>query len=189
MQLGLSAILCAISFASVASADVVFDSVGIIEADAVKKFGGLRQYGVSLGYRVRGDSNRFWIPSSLELSTGWIERGGDTSNFVSFGPTYRMHLSGSEFGRWFADFSSQPTYISKSSFGGKSLGGKFFFTTYLGVGAYLDRQRRTSFLLRYQHTSNAGMDGDNPGVDMIGLTLSFHFGSNRRLLAAGNPSM
>ena len=188
IHLGLPAILCAISFVSAASADVVFDSVGIIEADAVKKFDGMRQHGILLSYRVRSDSDRFWIPSSLELSAGWLERGADTAEFVIFGASYRMHLGSNDFGRWFTDFGSQPTYISKSTFNGKPLGGKFFFTSYLGLGAYLDRQRRTSFLLRYQHTSNAGMDGDNPGVDMIGLTLNYHFGGNRRLFAAGNPS-
>ncbi len=188
MHLCLPATICAIFFASTAGADVVVDSIGIIKGDAVKKFDGLRQHGILFSYRVRSESNRFWIPSSLELSAGWLERGTDKSEFVIFGPSYRMNLSRSDFGRWFADFGSQPTYISKSTFNGKTLGGKFFFTTYLGVGAYLDKQRKTSFLLRYQHTSNAGLDGDNPGVDMIGVTLSYHFGNNERLLAAGNAS-
>ena len=180
--------LCATFLSSSAIADITLNGIGVTEAGAVKKFDGMRQHGVFLSYRVRSDSNRLWVPSSLELASGWIERGGDRSNFVSLGPSYRMHFRGSDFGRWFADFGSQPTYISKSNFGGKPLGGKFFFTTYMGAGAYLDSRRRTCFLLRYQHTSNAGLDGDNPGVDMVGLTISYHFGETHRLLSAENTS-
>ncbi len=187
LRLSLSVILYAVLVASTAQADVVFDSVGIVEADAVKKFDGLRQHGLVLTYRVRSESNRFWVPSSLDLSAGWLERASDTSNYVSFGPSYRINL-GSGYGRWFADFGSHPTYIGKSSFDRKPLGGSFFFTSYLGVGAYLDSQQRMSFLLRYQHTSNAGIDGDNPGVDMIGLTFSYHFAELHRLASAENSS-
>ncbi len=184
LQSKLAVILCAGFFASSACADVVFDSVGIIEADSVKKFSGLRQHGVSLSYRVRDESTKFWIPSSLDIAAGWLERDGDTASFISIGPSYRMHLNNSDWGRLFADFGAHPTYVSDTNFGGKSLGGKFFFTSYLGVGAYLDRQRRTSLSLRYQHTSNGGLSHANPGVDMLGLTLSYHFGADQRLLSA-----
>jgi len=180
LNLSRPAIICAIFFASTASADIHFDYIAIIETVAVKKFDGLRQHGVVLRYSARVKSRRFWTPNSMELSTGWIDRGNDTSFFVTFGPTYRAELGKSQPGRWFVDFASQPTYISKSDFGGKSLGGKFFFTSYLGIGAYLGRQRKTTFIVRFQHTSNAGLDGNNPGVDMVGLTLSYRFGRNRR---------
>ena len=176
--------LFVVLFVRPVSADLRLDSVGILEAEAVKKFDGLRQHGVAIGYRVRDESDRFWVPTSLELSAGWLECGADTAKFVSFGPTYRFHIGRTEFGRWFADVGSLPTYMSNSEFHGKPLGGNFFFTSYLGVGAYLDRNRRTSFLLRYQHTSNAGVDGENPGVDMLGLTFSYHFGNDRKLFSA-----
>ncbi len=154
--------------------------VGIIAAESVKKFSGMRQQGFTLDFLVRSESSRFWLPSSLNLSSGWLERGDDTANFVSFGPSYRMHFSKRDTGRWFADFGIQPTYIGQSRYGGKALGGRFFFTNYLGVGAYLGRKRRASFLIRYQHTSNAGLDDTNPGVDMVALTLSYQIGSKRR---------
>lgn len=180
----LAVVLCVVLSASSARADVVFDSLGFLEADSVKTFDDMRQHGLVLGFRVHSESKKFWIPTSLELSAGWLERNSDKTEFISFGPSYRLPLSKSGFGRWFTDFGSHPTYIAKSTFGGRSLGGTFFFTTYVGLGVYLDRERKTSALLRYQHTSNAGLDGHNPGVDMVGLNFSYHFGARQRLLSA-----
>ena len=177
-------ILCAIFLAPSARADIQFSSVGILEAVSVKKFSGMHQHGVLLRYRVSSWSTSIWLPSTLDFTAGWLERGSDTASFISVGPSYRMHLNKSNLGRWFADFGAHPTYVSKSQFGGKPLGGKFFFTSYLGLGAYLDRQRKTSLLLRLQHTSNSGLSNCNPGVDMLGLTVSYHVGADRQLFSA-----
>lgn len=184
LQLKLAVIISAISFASSASTEVVFDSVSIRSADSVKKFDGMGQHGVQFNYRVLSEKKAFWIPTSLDLGLGWVELGGDSAAWFSFGPTYRFHLSKSDHGRWFTELASHPTYLSGSDFGGKPLGGKFHFTSYLGLGAYLDRNRKTSLMLRYQHTSNAGLSDANPGVDMLGLTFSYHFGRKQQLVSA-----
>ena len=177
-------VLCAIFLAPSARADIQFSSVGILSADSVKKFSGMRQHGLLLSYRVNTVSKSLWVPSKLDFTAGLLERGGDSSLFVSFGPTYRFNMKRSEPGRWFMEIGSHPTYVSESQFGGKPLGGQFFFTSYLGLGAYLDRQRKTCLLLRYQHTSNAGLSNSNPGVDMLGLTFSYHFGGDQQLVSA-----
>jgi len=184
LQSSLAVVLCAIFVAPSARADIQLSSVGILSADSVKKFSGMRQHGLLLSYRVNTVSRGFWVPSKLDLAAGLLERGSDSALFVSFGPTYRFNMSKSEPGRWFVDFGSHPTYVGKSQFGGKPLGGNFFFTSFLGLGAYLDRQRKTCLLLRYQHTSNAGLSNSNPGVDMLGLTFSYHFGADQQLLSA-----
>jgi hypothetical protein len=184
LQSSLAVVLCAILFASPARADIALTSVGILSADSVKKFSGMRQHGLLLSYRGNTVSKSFWVPSKLDFAAGHLERGSDSSLFVSFGPTYRFSRKKSEPGRWFVDIGSHPTYVSKSQFGGKPLGGNFFFTSFLGLGAYLDRQRKTCLLLRYQHTSNAGLSNSNPGVDMLGLTFSYHFGADRQLFSA-----
>ena len=164
-----------------ARADIQLSSVGILEAKSVKKFSGMHQRGVLLRYRVRAQTTSFWLPSTMDFTAGWLERGNDAASFISFGPSYRMYLNKSNLGRWFAEFGSHPTYFSKSQFGGKPIGGKFFLTSYLGLGAHLDRQRKTSLLLRYQHTSNAGLSNTNPGVDILGLMVSYHFGADQQL--------
>jgi hypothetical protein len=184
LQSSLAVVVCAILFASPARADISLTSVGILSADSVKKFSGMRQHGLLLSYQINTVSKSLWVPSKLDFTAGQLERGGDSSLFVSFGPTYRFNMKKSEPGRWFMEIGSHPTYVSKSQFGGKPLGGNFFFTSFLGLGAYLDRQRRTCLLIRYQHTSNAGLSNSNPGVDMLGLTFSYHFGADQQLLSA-----
>ncbi len=178
-------ILFAIFLAPSARADIQVSSVGILAAETVKHVDGMHQQGVLLRYRVNNRSASSWIPSSLDLTTGTLERGSDAGSFVSFGPSYRYDVSKSEAGRWFVDFGVHPTYVAKSTYGGRSLGGNFHFTSYLGLGAYLGRQKKTSVLIRYQHTSNAGMNTPNPGLDMMGLTISYHFGGDQQLLSAG----
>ena len=82
------------------------------------------------------------------------------------------------------DFGVHPTWLTRTEFRERPLGGNFHFTSYLGLGAYLGRQRKTSVLIRYQHTSNAGIDSPNPGLDMMGLTFSYHFGEDQQLFSA-----
>jgi len=178
-------ILCAIFFAPSAQADIQFSSVGILAAETVNNVSGLHQHGVLLRYRVNSQSTRFWIPSSLDLTAGMLERGIDAGSFISFGPSYRYDMSKSEAGRWFVDFGVHPTYVAKSMYGGRALGCDSHFTSHLGLGAYLGRQRKTSVLIRYLHMSNAGMNTPNPGLEMMGLTISYHFGGDHQLLSAG----
>ena len=187
-RLTIAVILCAIFLAPSARADIRFSSVGILEAESVKKFSGMHQRGVLLRYQVSAQTTSFWLPSTLDLTAGWLERGSNAASFISFGPTYQLDMNKSEPGRWFMDFGVHPTFVSQSRFGGKNLGGKVFFTSYLGIGAYLDQQRTTSLLLRYQHSSNAGLSDTNPGVDMLGLTFSYHFGGDQQLLSAGKAN-
>ena len=179
-------ILSAIFLAASARADIQFSSVGILAADSVQKFAGMRQYGVLLGYQVNSRSKVFWMPSRLDFSAGWLERGSNASAFVSAGPSYRWHMNKSDQSKWFVDFGAHPTFVSQSRFEGKNLGGEVFFTSHLGFGTYLGRQRKTSLLLRYQHTSNAGLNDRNPGVEMLGLAFSYNFGGDRMTLSADN---
>ena len=181
-------ILCAIFLAPLARADIQLSSVGILEAKSVKKFSGMHQRGVLLRYRVRAQTTSFWLPSTMDFTAGWLQRGSAAGSLISFGPSYRIKLNKSNLGRWFVDFGSHPTYFSRSEFGGKHIGGKFLFTSHIGLGAHLDRQRKTSLVLRYQHTSNAGLSDTNPGVDKLGLTFSYHFGADEQLSLAAKDS-
>ena len=180
----LAVFVCTVFLTVSARADLEFSSVGIVGADSTKKFSGMRRYGMLFGYRVNSSSTRFWVPTRLDLTAGLMERGSDSAAFVSFGPSYRIPIAKSGEADWFVDLGAHPTFISDSHFNGKDLGGSFHFTSYLGLGAYLDRQRTTSVLLRYHHTSNAGLDDDNPGVDMLGLTIRYTFDGDGDILYA-----
>ncbi len=180
----LAATWIAVLLASSAGADMQLSSIGVIGADSTKKFSGMRQYGVSLSYRVDSASRSFWIPTELDLTTGILERGTDTAAYVSFGPSYRIPIGDAERSSVFVGLGVHPTWISESRFEGSELGGHFHFTSHLGIGAYLDRRRTRSLLLRYQHTSNAGLDVPNPGVDMLALTFRYSFGGEPEELYA-----
>jgi len=184
LQSNLAVVLCAILFAPLARADLQFNSAGILAAESVNNVSGLHQYGVLLRYRVNSQSKKIWMPNSLDLAIGSLEQGSDAGAFISFGPSYRFRIGKFDAGRWFMGFGVHPTWLTRTEFLGRDLGGHFHFTSHLGLGAYLGRQRKTSFLIRYQHTSNAGIDSPNPGLDMIGLTFSYHFGEDQQLLSA-----
>ncbi len=177
--LKLTATLVAVFLATTARADTWIDAIGFIGADATKKFSGMRQAGMLLSHPMANVSNSFWVPSELEFSAGMLERGRDSAGYVSFGPTYRIPIGKGDRDRWFVGFGMHPTYVSESDFEGEDLGGHFFFTSFLGVGAYVDRRRAIGVMLRYLHTSNAGLDDKNPGVDMLGLTFRYRFGHTR----------
>jgi hypothetical protein len=188
LRLELAIFLCAMSLAPLAYADIQFGSVGIQTAESANNVSGTHQNALSLRYQVISQSSKFWLPSSLDLTVGALESGTDTGSFVSFGPSYRFGLGKRKSGKWFVDFGIHPTYLGKNVYSGRPIGGNFHFTSYLGLGTFLGQQRKTSILLRYQHTSNAGIKNPNPGLDMVGLTFSYHFGINDRLLSAKNNS-
>ena len=182
----LAVILYAVFLSSFARADIQLSSIGILGADSVRKFAGMSQYGAVLGNRFSNQSKVFWMPGRLDFSAGRLERGSNASAFVSVGPSYRWHLNKIDQSKWFVDFGVHPTYVSQSGFEGKNLGGEFFFTSHLGLGVHLGRQRQISLLLRYQHTSNAGLKDINPGVDMLGVAFSYNFGGDPLMLSADN---
>jgi len=165
-----------------------FDSIGILAAESVDNFSGLHQHGALLSFRVVSESEKFWIPSSFDLTAGSMESRDDGGSFISFGPSYRFELSKLDTGRWFAEFGVHPTWLTRTVFNGRYVGGNFHFTSTIGLGAYLGRQRKTSVLFRYQHTSNAGMERNNPGFNMIGITLSYHMGRDQQLYSSSDSS-
>lgn len=184
LQLKLATILCAVLCAPFSRADIQLSAVGIRATESVNNVSGAHQHGVLLRFQVNSQSRRFWIPSSLDLTVGALESGADAGSFISFGPSYRFDMSKREAGRWFVDFGVHPTWLTRTEFGGRELGGNFHFTSHLGLGAYLGQQKKTSILLRYQHTSNAGIDSPNPGLDMFGVAFSYYFGADPGLLSA-----
>lgn len=174
-RLIITALLSSMFLILSARAEIHLSSVGILEADSVKKFGGMHQHGVILSYRLTSRSTSKWTPRTLDWSAGQFQLGAESASFISFGPVYRFDIFNRNPGQWFIDFGVRPTYVSDSGFGGQSLGGNVFFTSYVGLGAFLDGQHRTSLFVRYQHTSNAGLSTANPGVDMLALAFSYYF--------------
>ena len=108
----------------------------------------------------------------LEVAVGSLVSSDQSAALISVGPVWRFPLSA---GRAFVDFGFSPTLLSSSRFDDRELGGNFHFTSSLSIGTSFGRFDRYSLALRAQHTSNGGLNGDNPGLDMFGLNFAVDF--------------
>ena len=61
-----------------------------------------------------------------------------------------------------------------SSFNDRDMGGNFHFTSFAALGAIFGPRDSAARSLRIQHTSNGGLNSTNPGVDVIGLNITFN---------------
>jgi len=106
----------------------------------------------------------------MEIALGPISASSGNAAFVSIGPVWRTPLVRN---RFFADIGIAPTLFSASRYGDRDLGGRFHFTSFVSAGMRFGRSGSLS--LRIQHTSNGGIRGTNPGMDMLGLEFSYNF--------------
>ncbi len=114
----------------------------------------------------------------LELGIGTFSSPLEDRPFVSLGAVWRVQP------RWLplirdrlhVDVGFSPTWIAGSRLNGIDLGGNLHFTSSISVGRFIDRKETVALSLRIQHTSNGGLHGTNPGLDMLGLNLTFQPG-------------
>lgn len=142
------------------------DDVRIVSA--IGKFDDTHQ--VTAAYRLRAP--RPLKAHHLELAVGSIVEGGSHHPFVSLGPVWRWTLGT---GQQYVDFGFSPTVLSSSRFEGRDLGGAFHFTSSIALGTRFGPAESYSLALRAQHTSNGGLNSDNPGIDFVGLNFGFEF--------------
>ena len=111
----------------------------------------------------------------MELAIGSLSGFDQNRWFVSYGAVWRMPRRWMPFARdaMHVDFGFSPTWIAGSTVNGRDLGGNLHFTSSISVGAYLNGRRTLELSARIQHTSNGGLDSDNPGIDMLGLSLVY----------------
>lgn len=126
--------------------------------------------GAAVAYALRAP--RALRAHHLEIAVGGLVSSDQSAALISVGPVWRFPLA---VGRAFVDFGFSPTLLSSSRFDDRDLGGNFHFTSSLSVGTSFGRFDRYSLALRAQHTSNGGLNGDNPGLDMVGLSFAVDF--------------
>jgi hypothetical protein len=66
-----------------------------------------------------------------------------------------------------------PTFLSEDEVGSKSFGTIFQFTSHAGFNLDISTQWRLSY--RFQHMSNAGINEDNPGLNLHVLGFGWRF--------------
>ena len=127
-------------------------------------------------YHVQGGFLRWRNPSSRmgwEAALGTFYRRDQHRIFLSGGPSWRFR----PWGRLHVDIGIHPTFLGGSRFHGADLGGNFHFTSFVSAG--LSFAGRHELSARVQHTSNAGLNDDNPGADVAGLEYAYRFGARR----------
>ena len=106
----------------------------------------------------------------LEIAAGGLGDKDGYGAFFETGPILKTH------------FRTLPVYLqcglntgflTRTDFDSKDLGYPLEFTTYAGLG--WDFMSHFSVVYRYQHTSNAGLGSENPGLNMHAFSLSYRF--------------
>lgn len=111
------------------------------------------------------------------VAAGALHWDEGQSHFVSLGRGIRWHNPGG-LARTQLQFSLSPTWVQQTLLAGRELGGHFHFTTAVAWLVKLDAAGRQTLALRLQHTSNAGSQSENPGLDLAGLEFGWHFGNS-----------
>lgn len=164
--LGIGVVLAALFLAMPASAESFFPARYRV-GQSISKFDGVHQYALAW----HGRSVALLRANRMEFAAGALTSPNKDSLFASYGPVWRMPS------RWmpvardrlFVEFGFSPTWITNPYVVGRDLGGHLHFTSSLSLAMALDERRSLILALRIQHTSNGGLNADNPGLDMAAL--------------------
>lgn len=116
---------------------------------------------------------RVFLSHYVDLTLGVITASGESRPFVSLAPVWQVPVLGDN---TLIKFSFGPTLLAGSTFSGRDMGGNFHFTSAAAIEAALGAQRSLTLALRIQHTSNAGLNNTNPGMDIVGISFGYNFG-------------
>lgn len=146
------------------AADLVPDDYRIGKVSA--KFDDASLYAIA--YRLRPP--RRIRAQYLELALGTLATSSETRSFISLGPVWQVPLYGD---RVSLNLGFSPTLLGGSTIGDRDMGGNFHFTSSASIDASFGLRRALSLAIRIQHTSNGGLNGTNPGMDIVGLNFSY----------------
>jgi hypothetical protein len=110
------------------------------------------------------------LDTRLDLGVGWLAERSSHTAVGEVGPL--LVLRHKQFPLSVA-LGSNATGLGRSDFETKNLGISFQFTTYIGLNWDITRFFRMGY--RYQHMSNAGLDGSNPGLNMHMVSFGYLF--------------
>ena len=161
--LALATILAVVAVGPVQAADPL--PVGVRAAKAVHGFDEVWQWAAI----HQLPSPQALRARHLELAVGVVSGPTKTRPFVSLGPVWRLSRRAEAL---FLDLGFSVTLLGGSDFGGRDLGGNLHFTSSVALGTRFGGSRRYSLALRFQHTSNGGLNDANPGLDAIALNFT-----------------
>ena len=106
----------------------------------------------------------------IETALGGLSGEGETAVYGRIAPVAELHMG---------DFpvtlvlSSGPSLYSEDAFDSYDIGGNFQFTSSFGLNWVFDDAWSVGY--RFQHTSNAGIDDPNPGLEMHTVSIAYTF--------------
>lgn len=106
----------------------------------------------------------------FETAAGMVDGEDSTALVLSVTPVVRLAFAAVPMD---VVASSGPAYYSEDHFGPLDIGGNFQFISRLGVDWRITGDWRIGY--RYEHTSNAGLDDQNPGLNfhVLGVACMF----------------
>jgi hypothetical protein len=176
VRLLLPVLVClAYSPATSNAADAMFRSVGLkygISATATENY--FHEYAAAAVYQLPWEvrSNSGWGMSTLvDMSAGSL-RGEHQAGFLgSAGPAFGFGKKGFPVEM---DAGVSAAYLGHPHYGGRDLNGHIQFITHVGFDFRFGDRFGVEY--RFQHLSNAGINGDvNPGLNLHVLGLNWYF--------------
>jgi hypothetical protein len=115
-------------------------------------------------------SDNFRLDTEIQSTAGDYKVNEDDFPYLSLGVNFRLRYSDFPL---HVQFGTAPTYLFDDESETFDAGGNLHMTSHFGIIssplAWLDLG------LTYQHTSNAGTNKSNPGIDILSLDLSYRF--------------
>lgn len=115
-----------------------------------------------------------WLPAGgtahWETALSYWEGGNDHAVVFAMGPTVQYPLPADN---WRLSLGIQPTLFSDYESDNRDLGGPFEFTSHIGVRWQANPEWYVG--ARVQHTSNAGIYDNNPGINLFAVEIGSRF--------------
>jgi hypothetical protein len=112
--------------------------------------------------------------ASLETGSDWslgiLYGGGSTGVIATVGPRAVLHTASR---LWELDLGVSAALLSRTEFGEVDFGSVIQFISHFGVSRRMGEHFDLGY--RFQHMSNAGLDRENPGLNLHLLRFSYRF--------------
>ena len=115
-------------------------------------------------------SDKFNAGLGYEAAVGALAGEGEVAGYIHFG--LNLELAHEDLPVVLV-LQSGPSLYSEDTFGDFDIGGNIQFTSSIGLNWQVCEDWAIEY--RLQHTSNAGLEDENPGLDMHAFALSHSF--------------
>ncbi|MBW2475942.1 MAG: acyloxyacyl hydrolase [Deltaproteobacteria bacterium] len=109
------------------------------------------------------------VSSRFDASLTYLDAADDQSAMVGFGLDFVLGFWN---GLFECEVGFRPTWMIEHEYGNDDFGGGLQFTSLAGLAVHW---QKAALNFRYQHTSNAGIYDENPGLNLMMVGLGYRF--------------